>query len=227
MDGVQNAAGAQGPLSFFRLGGDAIASIAEVLFITSLFAAMLSFHNAVSRYMFALGRERVLPSVMGYVNPRTSAPQVASIAQSLLGLVVIVGYATAHLDPMVNLFFWLGTAGGFGVLILLCGTSAAVIGFSLQRRSDFTTRPAGAPSAWSSLVAPAIALTALLGLLWRATVDYAAILGVSPDSDAAWAFPLSYLFIALIGVAWGMIIRQTRPLAYNSIGLGPMAMALR
>lgn len=233
--GVQAAAGAQGPVSFFRLGGETIASIAEVLFITSLFAAMLSFHNAVSRYMFALGRERVLPSAMGYVNPRTSAPQVASIAQSVLGLVVIVGYAAAHLDPMVNLFFWLGTAGGFGVLILLCGTSAAVIGFSLQRRNGFSPqqgrdvarRQAGEPGVWASLVAPTVALIALLGLLWRASIDYAAILGVPPDSDAAWAFPFSYLLVALAGVAWGMIIRQTRPLAYNSIGLGPMAMALR
>ena len=56
-----------------RLGafwGDA----ASLLFATSLFAALLSFHNAVSRYTFALGRERVLPSVFGRVNPRTGSP---------------------------------------------------------------------------------------------------------------------------------------------------------
>ncbi|GIE06186.1 amino acid permease [Paractinoplanes durhamensis] len=224
---VADAASRLGPASFFRLGGPAVASVAEVLFLTSLFAAMLSFHNAVSRYMFALGRERVLPAVMGHVNPRTSAPQVASLAQSTLGLLVIAGYAAAHLDPMVNLFFWLGTAGGFGVLILLCGTSAAVIGFSLQRRNGRALRQPGDPGVWASLVAPAVALAALLALLWRASVDYAAILGVPPESDAAWAFPLAYLLVALAGVTWGLVIRQTRPLVYNSIGMGPMALALR
>lgn len=235
VDGVRSAAVAQGPASFFRLGGETVASIAEVLFFTSLFAAMLSFHNAVARYMFALGRERVLPAAMGYVNPRTSAPQVASIVQSVIGLVVIVGYAVSHLDPMVNLFFWLGTAGGFGVLILLCATSAAVIGFSLHKRNDFAYRTSGqhsarhrgGPGAWASLVAPSLALLALLGLLWRASIDYATILGVPPDSVVARAFPFSYLLVALAGFAWGVIIRYTRPLAYNSIGLGPMATALR
>jgi amino acid transporter len=234
-DEVQSVAGAQGPAAFFQLGGETVASIAEVLFFTSLFAAMLSFHNAVARYMFALGRERVLPAVMGYVNPRTSAPQVASIVQSVIGLTVIVGYAVSRLDPMVNLFFWLGTAGGFGVLILLCATSAAVIGFSLRKRNDLAHRLTGGPSprhrsepgVWASLVAPALAVTALVALLWRASIDYATILGVPPDSDAARAFPLSYLLVALAGLVWGLIIRYTRPLAYNSIGLGPMATALR
>ena len=36
-------------------------SAAALLFATSLFAALLSFHNAVARYAFALGREGVLP----------------------------------------------------------------------------------------------------------------------------------------------------------------------
>ena len=38
---------------------------ASLLFATSLFAALLSFHNAVSRYTFALGREGVLPRRSG------------------------------------------------------------------------------------------------------------------------------------------------------------------
>ena len=70
-------------------------------------------------------------------------------------------------------------------------------------------------------------MVALLGLLWRASIDYATILGVAPDSEAARVFPFSYLLVALAGFAWGVIIRYTRPLAYNSIGLGPMATALR
>ena len=43
---------------------------ASLLFATSLFAALLSFHNAVARYTFALGRERVLPRG---VRPRAAA----------------------------------------------------------------------------------------------------------------------------------------------------------
>src|SRR3954463_9189504 len=83
-----------------RLGafwGDA----ASLLFATSLFAALLSFHNAVSRYTFALGRERVLPAVFGRVNPRTGSPWIASLTQTILALAVVLVFAIAGADPVL------------------------------------------------------------------------------------------------------------------------------
>ncbi|MCI0686046.1 MAG: amino acid permease, partial [Sporichthyaceae bacterium] len=44
--------------------GPPLVSVATVLLVTSIFAAMLSFHNGVARYLFALGRERVLPPAL-------------------------------------------------------------------------------------------------------------------------------------------------------------------
>ena len=46
-----------------------IADIATLFFCTSLFAASLSFHNAVARYFFALGRAGVLPRAFGADQP--------------------------------------------------------------------------------------------------------------------------------------------------------------
>ena len=50
--------------------GDTIGKIANVLLITSVFAALLSFHNAVARYALALGRERRAAVVPGQPGPR-------------------------------------------------------------------------------------------------------------------------------------------------------------
>ena len=96
--------------------------------MTSLFAAALAFHNVVWRYVFALGRENVLPAALG----RTSAsniPRAASLTQSATGLAVILIYALGGWPPMTDLFFWLGTTGGFGIILLLALTSVAVIAF--------------------------------------------------------------------------------------------------
>ena len=86
---VVAAAGKQGPGLLFGLGGSgALAQAAQWLFLTSLFAAALAFHNCVWRYIFALGREHVLPAALG----RTGAnniPKAASLAQSVTGLAVI------------------------------------------------------------------------------------------------------------------------------------------
>ena len=104
--------------------------------LTSLFAAMISFHNAVARYMFALGRERVLPVALARTEPSTGAPRVASLTQSAIGLAVIALYALAGWDPMVRLFFWGGTTGAFGVLCLLVPTSRAVLAFYARAPRD-------------------------------------------------------------------------------------------
>lgn len=128
-----------------NLGGTFV-SIGQVLFLTSVLAAMISFHNTTARYTFALGRERVLPALFGRTAPRTGAPRAASIAQSVLGLVVIAVYAIAGWDPLVQLFYWGGTGGGFGVLLLITATSIAVIAF-------FARNPSG-ESGWHRMIAP-------------------------------------------------------------------------
>ena len=91
-DNIVAAARADGTDLIFHLVSpylaDSIITIARILFITSLFAALLSFHHTVARYLFALGRERVLPAVFGRTSRRTGAPKVGSLVQSGLALAV-------------------------------------------------------------------------------------------------------------------------------------------
>lgn len=211
-DQVAAVAADQGPGMLFAMSGPVVAEIATVLFITSLFAAMVSFHNAVARYMFALGRERVLPAALGRTKSRTGAPRTASRTQSAVGLAVIVVYALAGWDPMVQLFFWLGTTGAFGVLCLLAATSIAVISF-------FARDPRG-ENAWRRLVAPALATLALLAMVWAGLANYATLLGVPPGSTEAWALPAAFAVAAVVGVAYGVWLRSARPDVYPGIGLG-------
>ena len=92
---VVAAAAAQGPGLLFGLSGNAaLSQTAQVLFVTSLFAAALAFHNAVLRYTFALGRENVLPAALGRTGGN-NIPKAASLAQSATALAVIVAYALA------------------------------------------------------------------------------------------------------------------------------------
>jgi len=69
---VVAAAGQEGPGLLFSLGGSASSQAAQVLFLTSLFAAALAFHNCVWRYMFALGREGVLPAALARTGEASS-----------------------------------------------------------------------------------------------------------------------------------------------------------
>jgi amino acid transporter len=214
---VVAAAGAQGPGLLFGLGGSgALSQAAQWLFLTSLFAAALAFHNAVWRYIFALGRENVLPAALGRTGGN-NIPKAASLTQSATGLAVIAGYAVAHANPMTALFFDLGTTGGFGILVLLAVTAVAVIAF-------FARDPLG-ENLWRRLIAPALAAAALGVIVVLAVQHYATVLGVRPGSPAAWALPASYAAVAVLGVGWALVLRSRRPQVYATIGLGVHAAA--
>lgn len=75
----------------------------SVLFVTSVFAGLLAFHNASARYFYALGREGVLPAGLGRTHPRHSSPHVGSVAQTVIGATVVLIFAEARADPITDL----------------------------------------------------------------------------------------------------------------------------
>ncbi|GIM88490.1 APC family permease [Paractinoplanes toevensis] len=215
-DDVVGRAGNEGPDLFFNVASDQLGTAAihlgHALFLTSLIAAMISFHNIISRYTFSLGREGVLPRAFGRTVPGTGAPKNGSLAQSALGLIVLVLYAVMGWDPLVQMFFWGGSAGGIGVLLLITVTSIAVIGY-------FAKHPTG-EDFWHRIGAPVIGTILLLVMSYLALSNIATLFGVEPGSTPTWVVPLAYGVIAIAGIIWALILRSSRPDVYSGIGLG-------
>jgi amino acid transporter len=208
---VATAQGPDSPTMLFGMAPGFLAHTARTLFLTSLLAAALAFHNAVGRYMWALGRERVLPSIMGTTGPN-GVPRAASAVQSLLGAVAITLTLLLGWDPMNNLFFWGGTTGGFGILLLLAATSAAVVKF-------FAGRPDG-ETVWRRIIAPGISTLLLAIMAWLCVDHYAVLLNVAPGSLSAKVMPGLFGIAAVIGIIWALILKSIQPEAYAAIGLG-------
>jgi amino acid transporter len=222
-DRIVQASQTDGPELIFHLAGADLGRVAvdlgHVLFVTSIMAALVSFHNTTARYMFALGREQVLPACLGRTSRRSGAPRNASLWQSGIGLMVIVVYAVAGWDPLVRLFFYAGTAGGLGVLFLITATSAAVVRFFARHRHGETV--------WRRAVAPTVATVALVVVVVLAVYNLGGLLGVPAGHPLAWAIPLAYLVAAVAGVGWGLVLRSRRPAVYATIGLGAKAATAR
>jgi amino acid transporter len=210
----ENQAGTIFILADMNLGSTWV-EIGETLFITSVLAAMISFHNTCARYGFALGRERVLLGALGQTSARSGAPIVASIIQSAIGLAIIVTYAVLGLDPLVQLFFYAGTTGGFGVLVLITITSIAIVGFFTRESSD--------ESAWRRVIAPVLSALGLVCVVFLAVVNYDILVGVAPDDPLRWILPSLYLVAGALGVAWALYIKAARPDVYETIGRGANA----
>jgi amino acid transporter len=135
------------------LGADVIA----VLYFTSLFACILSFHNVVSRYVFALSQRNVLPAGLSQPHTKHGSPHLASWWISGVVAVIVVLAVLFGLDPAAQFYTWFAGATTVGVVVLLIATSVAVlVYFAHDRRGH---------SQWRVRVAPTLGLIGLTGSL--------------------------------------------------------------
>jgi amino acid transporter len=218
-DNLVASATEQGPALFYNLGAERLGAWAGdaglLMQIASAFIAALAFHNTTARYAFSLGREGILPAWLAATSQHTGAPKAGSLMQSGLAAVTIGVYALAKWDPLVHLFFYLGTSGGYGVLVLLAVTGVAVPAY-------FRRHPHG-ENAWRRSVAPITASILLIGMAILATIHLDTLLGVAPDSALRWTVPVIVVFLFVGGTLNGLLLGIFRPDTYRRIGLGSHA----
>jgi amino acid transporter len=178
-------------------GGD----IAQVLLMTSLFAAALSFHNVLARYYFSLGNAGALHRAVGSSHSLHGSPHVASLTQTTVAVVFTVVFAIAKMDPVTQVFAWMAGTATLGVLALMTLTCAAVLVFF--RRSRVDTR------IWHTVLAPALGLVGLLICLILTVSNFSALIGGSGALALTIGAVLMLAFV--FGVAWSRLC--TTPLA--------------
>lgn len=208
-------------LMFVFLGEHApvwFVDLANLLFLTSLLAALVAFHNIVARYVFALGRDRVLPSALARTSRRTGAPVAGSLTQSALALVVILVFAVVGtgsddpLFPVVTLFTWLTNMGAFGLVLLMALTALAVVGFLRTKAGEY--------SLWTRAIAPGLSAIGLIVLFVAIVVNFNVLIGSEGITILSWLLPAIVLVPGVIGTIWAFALRSSSPDLYAGIGSG-------
>jgi amino acid transporter len=169
----------------------------QVLLATSFFACVLTAHNVVSRYLFTLGRQGALPARFGAAHPRHHSPHVASLVTSIVVAALLTVMTLFRLDPVLEIYAWLGGAGTLGLIILLTLTSIAVV-------VDFRRTP-NRVSAWRGTIAPGIAFVSLAVVLTLVVRNFELLIGTR---WLAWFFIAFMALAFLVGLAWGVLTRR-------------------
>ena len=171
------------------------------LVVSSLFAGLLAFQNATSRYFFAMGRGGVLPRAFGRVNHR-GAPQAGVMLTSALAAIVVIIFAVANLDPILNLFFWMSAVTAIAIILVEILVSLAVIKFFMSN--------AGA-NLWQGKIAPMIAALGLAVGEYLLMSRFNLLAGTAPDGvdpslpDSAWKLSGLGWFLVLLPVIAAVI----------------------
>jgi amino acid transporter len=173
-----------------------VADVMLVLLLTSLFAALLAFHNAISRYLFALGRQGMAPGVLSRTHVRHTSPHVGSLTQTATAFVVVAVFAVAGSDPVLQLFTWMSGLATVSILLLMVLTSVAVLAFFARSRVD--------RRAWHTRVAPALGTLGLLGIVGLVLANFTTLI----SGDAV----LATVLLAVIAAAFalGVVVALVR-----------------
>jgi amino acid transporter len=178
--------------------GDWTLIVLPILLASSLLAGVLAFHNSINRYLFSLSRDGLLPPAVDRTN-RHGAPWVASVIQTISAVLLVLPFALAGADPVLTLFSWFSGSAVLCVMVLYVLTSISVMVYFRRTRTD--TRP------WQTLIAPALATLAILGIVWLILANFTTLLGGSGTAAVVLAVSIPVAF--LIGVIlWAATGRQ-------------------
>lgn len=196
---------------FLKLSADQLGSVASAVFglmvITSVFASLLSAHNATARYLLAMGRDGLLPGVLGRTHPKHGSPANASHVQAIAIALVIIIFAAFRLDPYRQLVAVMSGLSTLGIILLQTLASLAIIMYFRRRRDPRLIR---------TVVAP------VLGSLGMLTATYFLLsnFDVLADSKNAVMLAMPYIVIgaAVLCAIYVAVLRRTNPAVYARIG---------
>jgi amino acid transporter len=188
--------------------GATLTVIMGVLFMTSILAAVIAFHNAVARYKFVAGREGILPDSIGVTHGVHQSPHVGSVIQTVLALVVLTVFVALGLDPVLNLFVWLTQLGTLAILGLMAITSFAVVAFfSKDKRGE---------GPLSTMILPVLAGLVMAYLFVIIFRDFGAITGAA--GALGWILPSLTIVFGLVGFALAAALAGRDPARFAALG---------
>lgn len=219
---------------FFTLVGDnlggVLLSVYKILLVIGSFACALAFHNAASRYLFALGRE--IPSdkvknTVGAAHPTHGSPYIASAIQSAITLVIVLLFYfftsvqvpdadgalvdTPALVPYTNIYGLLALIGTAAILLVQAICSAAVIWY-------FWVRKTHSGNLITTLICPLIGGVAMLYVVWLLWDNRAFAAGYASSSLVFKAAPYIIVAVFAVGLGYALWLRAAKPAMYAEIG---------
>jgi amino acid transporter len=223
-----------------RYVGSWLQALMMIAISTSALACGLAFHNGMVRYLYAMGRESILPPVFGKTHARYHSPHIAIVAQSLFTVLLLLFFALVTQKTLadgsllygfglpgngyqqvdgLSPYGWLATTGtiAFIVVYILVNIAAPVFALRFDRQSFHLLRHILAP-----LISSLVLLIPLVSFVMPAVPGplgaFFTHLGFAPTPFPTNILPLFVLGWIIIGLAYASYLARRDPQRYEKIG---------
>lgn len=210
-----------------------------VFVLTSNFASSFAMHQAMVRYTYSMGREGILPQLLGKTHPRWQSPYLATIMQSGLTLAVILflGLVMQHTNANGSVIYALGFANGttwqqtsgivsFGWLASIVTICIILVYILTNIAAPFFAHSRSELSLFPHVIAPVVSTlllllplaSYLLPALPGAAGAFFTQLGFAPTPFPANILPLFVLAWVIIGLLVASYVARMHPDCYERMG---------
>ena len=187
-----------------KMFGDVI----SIVVITSCFASLLSIQNVAARYLFSLGRDKVLPSALGKVHKKHHSPYVAASTVGVIWAITLTIFLATGKDP-AYLYLLFAGVGEFLIVTGIFMASLAVI-FYFRKNKQFNF------SMWTTLIAPVLAAVGIAFVLIMAVINFNALTAASGMVSVI--LFSSMVILAAATYIYSKYLQKVKPEIYERIG---------
>jgi amino acid transporter len=206
-------------LAAANLGGAWVVNVYLFLIVSGSFACALAFHNAASRYLYAIGREvPALRGNLGTTHSTHGSPHISSIVQTVLTLVITVLFYL--LTPNGSDVLQGGYIYEYGLLALL-GTMAILLVMAICSLAViwyFWVKKVHTGNVFTTLISPALGFLGMLYVVYLLLSNITFAGGGAAGSAFFVAIPWMTIATFVAGLVFALWIKNSQPEVYAEIG---------
>ncbi|WP_329336628.1 APC family permease [Streptomyces sp. NBC_00663] len=188
--------------------------VMQWLMITGSLACGMAFHNCAARYMYALGREGVLPSLkntVGRTHDRHGSPHIAGLVQTIVTALLLLAFAAAGKDPYAGTYVLLAILGTMAILVVQAVCSFAVLAYFRRHHPE-------SRHWFRTFTAPLVGGVAMLAVVALLVSNMGAAAGTESGSLVLKATPWLVALVAATGIGYAQYLKRRDPARYQLLG---------
>lgn len=194
--------------SMVALFGRIAMDIVTIMVLFSMFASTLSIVNISSRYLYSLGKDGVLPKVLGKAHPKHTSPYTAVLTVGSIYTLAVIVLGLLGMEPL-TVYPRVSGIGTFGVMLIICIASVSIVAY-------FRKNPLEKPSVFSTLIAPVIAIFGVFFCTYFALTNYGDLIGGGTLLSAVFISLTVAAFVA--GLIYAFVLKSNNQAVYRNIG---------
>ncbi|MDR0242937.1 MAG: APC family permease [Burkholderia sp.] len=192
-----------------KIAGNWLADSISVLMITSLLAALISFHNTISRYVFSLAREQLLWKQFARTHSTQQTPYIASMTQTAITVLLLVAFGVSGYDPLLVVMPITALVSSIGIVSVQATTGLSVVAFFWRDHRGV--------SLWQRFVAPLLSAIGLFACLVLMLLNKDLLTG-GIDTPLVRSLPWDMLAVAVSGFVVAVWCKYKKPMVYTNLG---------